>query len=434
MRKSTYFFISVTITILLFIFSLSAPYAAEKFEVFIAQGIQKLNEEKYSEALELLDKALELSPDNLEAIYYSAIANARLGNLEQAEKALMKINKEDERAGNVYFELGRLHFAKGNCRKAVSYLTKFKSRTKDASSKNYAIDLIDDCLDRTGEKPYRVDVTLGYQNDTNVILEPNNPSATADRKDDGRVLGMITAGARLYENDNITARADYNLYQSVHFDLSDYDVHYHKISPSIELNVMDSVTTSAGYSLEWMIFDNDEYGVVHMYFAKLNIAEGESLSTDGIFEYSDIKYWNTDNFTDNSDRTGRKSSVGVQQNFAQDKLKADIHFFYDSKNAKERWWAYVGYRIGAAVSYDIIDPLRVNVKADFHDRDHRDDFPAYAELRRDRMQQYSINFQYAITDKLTATLSGSYTLNDSNIADYHYERNILGFMLTYGVI
>jgi hypothetical protein len=346
----------------------------------------------------------------------------------------MKINKEDERAGNVYFELGRLHFTKGNCRKAVSYLTKFKSRTKDASSKNYAIDLIDDCLDRTGEKPYRVDVTLGYQNDTNVILEPNNPSATADRKDDGRVLGMITAGARLYENDTVNVRADYNLYQSVHFDLSDYDVHYQKISPSIELNVMDSVTTSAGYSLEWMIFDNEEYGVVHMYFAKLNIAESESLSTDGIYEYSDIKYWNTPNFSDNSDRTGRKNSVGVQQNFAQDKLTADIHFFYDDKKAAEDWWAYEGYRVGAAVSYDIIDPLRVNVKADFHDRDHREDFPAYAETRQDRMQQYSISFQYAITEKLTATLSGSYTLNDSNISDYHYERNIVGFMLTYGVI
>jgi tetratricopeptide (TPR) repeat protein len=434
MRKSAYFFISVTITILLFIFSLSAPYAAEDFEVFIAQGIQKLNEENYSEALELLNKALELSPDNPEAIYYSAIANARLGNLDQAEKALMKIKKEDEHSENVYFELGRLHYAKENCRSAVRYLKKFKSYSNDSSSKDYADKLIDDCSARTGERPFRLHATLGYQYDSNVVVEANNPSTAVDRAEDGRVLGMITAGARLYEKEAVNVRADYNLYHSVHFDLSDYDVHYHKISPSIELNVMNSVTPSAGYSLEWMIFDNDEYGVIHMYFAKLNIEESDSLSTDGIYEYSDIKYWNTDNFSDNSDRTGRKSSVGVQQNFSQDRLKADIHYFYDDKRATEDWWAYRGYRIGAAVRYDIIDPLRVNVKADYHERDHNDDFPAFGETRLDKMEQYSISFQYAITDKLTATLSGSYTKNDSNIADYEYDRNIVGFMLTYGII
>jgi hypothetical protein len=216
--------------------------------------------------------------------------------------------------------------------------------------------------------------------------------------------------------------------------MSDYDVHYQKISPSIELNVLDFLTPSGGYSLEWMIFDNDEYGVVHTYFAKLNIEEGESLSTDGIFEYRDIKYWDTDNFTDNSDRAGRRSSAGIQQNFAMDKLKADIHYFYDDKKAAEEWWAYEGYRIGAAASYDIIDPLRVNVRADYHKRDHRDDFPSFGKTRIDKMELYSISFQYAITDKVTATLSGSYTLNDSNISDYHYERHIIGIMLTYGLI
>ena len=74
MKKSIYILFSVALVFLLLSISVTGLHAAEEYELFIAQGIEKINEGKYSEAAEILEKALAAAPDNIEAIYYSAMA------------------------------------------------------------------------------------------------------------------------------------------------------------------------------------------------------------------------------------------------------------------------------------------------------------------------------------------------------------------------
>ena len=428
------------LVILFFLFCLSLPsYGAEQYEIYIAQGIEKLNEGKYKEALDLLLKALKEAPDNREARFYTGVAYSRLGRYRDAERLLLEVLGKDRTSPEVNFELGRLRYAMGDCRGTERYMKQFMTYSDDEAMKSYADSLIKECYESEKaqeEKPYRVNVSGGVQYDSNVVLEPTNPIITADRKRDGRGVFLVNAGARLYENRFLKFTADYNFYQSLHFELNDYNVHYHRVSPAVEFNVHERVVPAIGYALEYILFGGDTYGAIHTYFANLRINETKIASTEVIYEYRDTKYWDTEVFESNSIRTGYKSTFGIKQNYEMDRLRWQILYYYNDKRAERDYWSYRGNRVGIKGSYKITEPLRVRGGVEYERREHRGSNPntASADERVDRMQKYSVKLTYTINERMAVTFSESYTRNDSNLREFDYERNMVGVILTVGII
>lgn len=435
MRKGFVFSFIFAVIVFSLVVSVSNIYSAEKYELYIAQGIEKINEKQYLEAVEVLKKAINLSPDNPEAGFYSAIAYSRSGNLEMAEKLFLKIKDDKEYAADVYLELGRISYVRKECRKAKNYLRTFQSLSLDKDKKGYADRLIENCSpDTAKDKPYRLSLSLGAKYDSNVVLEASNPSILVDRKRDTRAVVSVAAGARILKTDNFNAKLDYSFYHSAHAHLTNYNLHYHKISPRLELNVSDIMTPSAGYKFEYINLGDARYGELQTLFAKLNIKEDNNFSTDLTYEYGFNHYFITNDFTTNSDRSGHHNQAGIQQNFRSGKFKADIHLSYKDLSAKKSFWSYRSPKIGGAVSYRVIKPVILKLTADFRRRRHRNDHPAYSETRIDNMQKYGLSIRYIINKRFMATLSEQYTRNDSNISVYDYERNTVGLFFTYRVI
>jgi tetratricopeptide (TPR) repeat protein len=434
--KRAYLYLIAFISVVMLV---AAPvlYAAGVSEGYTAQGIVKINAGQYSEALELLEKALELSPDNSEAKFYAAVAYARLGKLSKAEGLFKEIMKEDKFSSNVYLELGSIYYAWGECRSAEDYLTNFKDLSDDTGAKGYADSMIEGCNKMgTDEKPYKLELSVGGMYDNNVILEQSNPPVNVGDKHDSRIVALITAGARVFENKSVRAQVDYNFYQSFHASLDQYNVHYHALSPSLELTVSDIIKPTLGYKFEYINFGSDEYGLIHTSFAEINFRESKSCSLDLIYKYKDNDYKDTGEFTDNSDRKGNQNIYGIKQNFAADKIKGDIHYFYDENDANLDHWSYEGQRVGGLLSYRFNEPLVVKATVDVIKRDYDKDFPGLSELktRQDDIQKYGLTIQYVINEKMAVSLIESFTNNDSNLVEYDYDRNVIGLLFTYGVI
>ncbi|MEF9426004.1 MAG: tetratricopeptide repeat protein, partial [Candidatus Mariimomonas ferrooxydans] len=162
--------------LIVLLFSVISPLhaSAEDYDLYIAQGIQKINEGKMKDALEFLKKALELSPENPEATYYAGIAYSRVGSYKEAEGLFLKTFRLDETAIDVYLELGRLYYLISRCDKAAESLSIFIELSEDKALMGYAARLIEGCTGEAEEKPYKLDITLGGQYDSNVIIEPEN--------------------------------------------------------------------------------------------------------------------------------------------------------------------------------------------------------------------------------------------------------------------
>lgn len=437
-RKRLYSCFSVFVAILILIFSAAGSYAAENnYELYIAQGMEKINDRQYSEALELLQKALEMAPEDTEAIYYTAIVYTRLGELDKAEELFLKIVNIGT-VPNVNFELGRIYYVKSECDKSGDYLKKFISASDDESLIEYSNNLIKDCSvtdEASEEEKYRFNITTGIQHDDNVTVEPKNPIVPEDsRKSDGMVLAYLDAGAELFNKGSIKLKVDYSLYHNFHFDLNDYDVLYHKLTPSIEIELTDTVGSTVGYAYEHTVFGGERYSRVNTFFTNINIKEGKDLSTEVIYEYRDLDYDDTDLFASNSIRTGHQNLVGVMQNFKIKEVIANVYYYNDNTSADVDYWASRGYRLGAGFIYQVTEPLYVTVSGQYSEDRYRDDFPGFTEERRDKTQQYSIVLTYSLTDKITIYLTDDYTSNDSNLNTFEYDRNVIGLLLTIALL
>jgi tetratricopeptide (TPR) repeat protein len=425
----------------MFVLVVSVPnmYAAENnYELLIARGMEKISERQYSEALELLEKALEMAPDDTEAIYYTALAYTRLGELDKAEELFLRI-KDVSSVLNANFELGRIYYVKEECEKSGEYLSRFVSQADDDALISYADSLIRDCRETEKavgeEKPYRLNVTAGIQYDDNVIVEQGNPIVPEDkRKEDGMVIIYVDAGADLFNSENIKLKTDYNFYQSLHFDLNDYNVHYHKITPAIEGTYSDIIKPSIGYSYEHTLFGGDRYSRVHALLANIYVKEAENFSANLSYEYRDLDYDDTDLFPDNSIRTGEQNVIGVTQNFRFDKVNGKVYYFYNDTDADAEYWAYDGYRLGAEIMYQLLTPLYVTVSGQYGEERYNEDFPGLSERRKDKTQHYSLVLTYRVSDRLIIYLTEDYTSNDSNLDIFEYDRNVIGLLLTVALL
>ncbi len=430
-----YFRLLLLILIVL-LFSVISPIhaGAEDYDLYIAQGIEKINEGKMKDALGFLKKALELSPENPEATYYSGVAHSRVGNYKEAEGLFLKTLQLDETAVDVHLELGRLYYVTSRCDKAADSLSTFIERSEDKALAGYATGLIEGCTREAEEKPYELNITLGGQYDSNVIIEPENPVVRADKKSDFRAIVYLTAGATPLKSRLINLNVDYNFYQSLHFDLNDFNVQYHKITPSLEVFVSDIIKPSAGYSLEYTLFGGELYSRIHTYYGKVALKEGEKLSTEAVYEYRDQDYWNSDLYQSNFIRSGYKNTIGIRQNFYLNRLTGDIYYFNDSNRAREDYWAFNGYRAGAKLLYRVSSPLYVNISGEYNRRKYKEDYPGYTEKRSDRMQQYSIGLTYLISKRISLSITENYTINNSNLSIFDYKRSITGVFLRVGVL
>jgi len=428
-----YFRLLLLIVLLFFVIS-PLHAGAEDYDLYIAQGIEKINQGKMKDALEFLKKALELSPENPEATYYTGVAHSRVGSYKEAEGLFLKTLQLDETALDVYLELGRLYYLTSRCDKAEDSLSLFIERSEDKALTGYATRLIEGCTGEAEEKPYELNITLGGQYDSNVIIEPENPIVRADKKSDFRAIVYLTAGATPLDGRLIRLNVDYNFYQSLHSDLSDFNVQYHKITPELEIVLSDIIKPSAGYSLEYTLFGGELYGRIHTYYGKVTVKEGEKLSTEAIYEYRDQNYWNSDLYQSNSIRSGYKNTIGIRQNFYLNRLTGDVYYFNDSNKAREDYWAFNGYRTGARLLYKITSPLYVNISGEYNRRKYRDDYPGFQESRLDKMQQYSIGLTYLISKRISISVTENYTINSSNLDIFDYKRSITGIFLRAGVL
>jgi hypothetical protein len=340
----------------------------------------------------------------------------------------------DDTIFEAYFELGRLYYLTDRCDQADETLSYFISRTADEVLKEHAEEILEICEGKTVKKPYRVDLILGSQYDSNVIVEPENPPVSADEKSDYRALVYIKASGAPVRRRTIDLNIDYSFYQSLHGELDDYNVHHHKLNPQLDLKVSNLIKPSAGYNLAYSSLGGDSYSFINSGYAKVLIKESQMLSTDVIYEYSDNEYWNTEVCFTNSLRTGHKNSIGITQNFSFQRVTAKIYYFADYTRAEAPYWAYDGDRGGTALGTNIIPFINIHLSGEYNERRYLEDYPGFGKKRVDKMQQYSFGINYRISKRIAVILNYLYTRNKSNLDIFDYKRHITSIFFRIGLL
>jgi tetratricopeptide (TPR) repeat protein len=92
---------------------LAGPALAQNTEadVYVAQAILDFDDKRYAEALESLRRALELEPDNVDALYYTGVVHMAQDRPTQAIPFLERAREKAPGSLPVAFQLGMAHYA-----------------------------------------------------------------------------------------------------------------------------------------------------------------------------------------------------------------------------------------------------------------------------------------------------------------------------------
>ncbi len=108
------FWVGLLVAVLLVVL-VARPASAQQAEadVFVTQAVVAYEEKRYDEALAALRQALELNPNNVDALYYTGLVRVALGRLDEATEALEQARTRDPKDEAILFQLGVVYFSLG---------------------------------------------------------------------------------------------------------------------------------------------------------------------------------------------------------------------------------------------------------------------------------------------------------------------------------
>lgn len=120
--------------VLVFLFGLLAPASASKdSKLLAARGLVEFNAHRYSEALELFDRAIAADPSDSDALYYRASTQAKLGRYDAAVEDLRRVVAIRPDLPQVNLDLGVALVETGQYREAISWLEKAQQNEDSAA-------------------------------------------------------------------------------------------------------------------------------------------------------------------------------------------------------------------------------------------------------------------------------------------------------------
>lgn len=406
---------------------------ADRTEAALFLGLVRYRSGDYETTLRMLAEAEQDDRFALPARYYQALALLRLGQEERARSLLARV-----RAESPHSEAGR---------QATAYLDEDRGpRVKADGMRGEAAH---------GRWSLRIDSGLEY--DSNVVLAPNDSDVRDSRpgydtRDDGRFRIGAGGSYRFLENDSLTIRGAYDVYQSVHFDLTEYDLQVHRVGGTIasrpgqyqfglsghyEFDAMDfSSYYQEGQGMPWVSFSEGENAAAQLYYRirgrdffrqpfepyrdSFNNAVGlrqvfllggadRLLSFGYQWDYDDPLSKNGDDF----ECMGNNFDARLEAVFLTSNSIALSYLLrledYENPNSRSRDWV------------ENPDP-----------GDTEEPWVTTSGYRRhDTRHELALRYERAFSSHLAASASLLARINESNLDPFSYDRFLLSFGLQY---
>lgn len=406
----------------------SAVFGADDaaYERYIARGIAQLETNNYDSAVAEFTAALRERPHDFRALLYLGIAYSRSGSSE-TEPTLKKALLQNPKDPRVNLELGIYYFSKSIYAEAKDYFENtilLAPRTEFSSKAHEYLKVMSE---RGETKPWRLDLYLGTQYDTNVIV---NGSASPlpqgiSRESDWSAVGYLNARYRFFSHDKSEAFIGYNLYQNLHVHLSNFNVTQNIGELGAAFFLSPAVQVKALYAFEYVLVGGDEYDYANSFSPVLIISEGKGLSTSLEYRYTYTNYKNSELFFDNDDRTGSNNLFTITQYLPlHESVLAKIGYSFNDVNARKDYWSYTENKGFLGFSIALPYRISVNLEGSYYTQKYDADYPFEGVKRDDNNLTASVALSKLFSDRYGILLSQLYINNNSNIPDFDYNRAV----------
>jgi len=402
------------------------------YEIAAAKGSFALETGDFPSAAISFKKALAIKPGDKAASIGLATAYSRAGNFQDAKGTLLQLLASDPSDARVRYELGIVMDKLGEREEAKDFFTAVIEGRADNTLKSSARRYLDLLAGKAPDEKKKLTIGLmgGLQYDSNVILEPDNPSAgQPERKSDWRAVLSLDGKYRFLKTEKTTADAGYQLYQSAHAKLHDFNIQQHGLNLAATHDLSSTTRAGVKYAFSYALAAGSRFSAVNEIVPFVTTSFTQASVTEFHVIFDTARYTNSDLFPLNAQQSGTDTAGGFLHTLRVGASSSvNIGYDYDSEKANERFWSYQGNK-GRVGLQSKIGPYTASVSASYYDRKYVDLLAGYTDKRHDGVQEYSLDVSRSIAKDLDLNLSELYTINDSNLPVYAYTRNILGLFV-----
>ncbi|MCL4477155.1 MAG: tetratricopeptide repeat protein [Nitrospirae bacterium] len=423
---------TVVIMTAFFVLLSSFSYASETtYEQHIAKGVSDIEAKNYREAITEFESALKDSPGDFTTTLYLGIAQSRAGDNE-AETTLKKALAMKPGDARASLELGIYYFNKAAYNTSADYFNRTIAAAPNTDLSAMAKEYLRVAALEGGAKPWMLNVSLGTQYDSNVVLngaEGALPQGIS-RKSDWRAVLYLKGRYDFVKTDQAEASVAYSLYQSLHAKLTDFNVSSHLLDLRATHALSPQLSLRGIGAFEYSFIGGNNFASAYSLSPALIVSEGNGYSTVIEYKYKKSHFMNSDLFFNNAERTGSNNLVAITQNISlPPSVLARVSYSHDVDSTRQEFWSYRGDKVLAAIQFSLPRSIYLDLHGDYYHKNYKGAFQLPGDNRKDNVYTASVSATKLLSQRYSVTVGQLYTRNKSNTAVFDYKRAITSLFL-----
>lgn len=368
------------------------------------QGLIHHKLEAYTRSTPQFMKAMALSPGvNRSARYYAGIGFFRQGLLEEAKEQFDEAIKANPADSEI-------------AKSAQAFLAEIENARKPA-------------------KRWSLQTGLSVQSDTNVLAlsDPSPLPSGISRREDLRTVLTLRGTYDPFRRDRWTGQVGYGFYQSLHRELSDFNVQHHTLGAQL-LHKGRRVVSRLPYDFTYATLGRADYLVAHAVAPSALVVWSGAWATQLQIRYEDKDLRDGARFPSNSVRDGSNQMAALTNvlTFAKKKGHARLAYAYDRDATRNTDWTYTGHRFTAGTGLPLGRGFTAGLEADSYMK--RFEYPnsasATGEKRNDDILTYTVSVNRNLAGPFDLNVQYGYTKNGSSLALFDYSRSVFTIAVT----
>lgn len=424
----------------------------------------------YPKAKEYLEEALRLKANLPQAQLMLADTLLSLNKSKEALPLLQALESMGFEPGQVNFLRGMAESKEGNYSGALDYFRKAETDPKVAQDAKFQESLALAALNRVKEartsmeaaialnpqsstadfgqrymgilekrwqdiKPFRANVTAGFDYDTNVTLQPGGGGAT---QVSGQKDAVFTQTATFEYNLNagkpFSFLTQYSYFQNFHPHVSGYDLMSHYVGLIPTYSYQSGRVWLPG-SFNYVDVGSDKYYTGYLVTPTWLHLFNENIGVEFSSRYNRKYYWLPVSVSeDNRSAKNVGGGLGMYYFFKKQTGFLQARASYEHDFAEGTNWSCSYYRLFLNALYPITDKLKFNAFVDLLLQPYDYQFyngTTFSDNRHDQVMVTGLQLTYEFLKGLEFNVHYFYTRDKSNVSLYNYSRQIVGCQLGY---
>ncbi len=379
--------------------------------------------ERYAEASELFTEVFRKDPCHILARYHAAVSLFKAKRSADALVHFEEIAKTQKSlSDNCHLYAGACYLEHLDFQKAIDTFEYLRNQSSSSDIKESAKKWLDIARQQQQRfKPYTLYLKTSYQHDDNVRLQPSD--ASEDTKDQVFEAYLFGRYNLLNEKDKKFA-VSYSHYQTIHQDLSEYDMTGSIFGLSFKY-LKNPLGFEISYLPSYYWVDNKRYMMREQIKPQLTWNISADLMTRVSWSYAGSEYFDS-KFRDGD---GTEFAWDIYYTFQTGYIYGGIA--YEKYTAEAEYESYRKWVAKSGLVLNFFKDINLELMGKYTDKPYEAVHPYYQIERKDRQYYASASVSKPVFFPwLSVSVELNHTRNQSEIRDYDYTQTLIGISLT----